>query len=216
MAYAPSPACSDARESASSLSSTGCGWWTPAMMPTLETKPTAFFRLVSAMRITWQHTASSLDGLSAIQMPLSCVQSQPGALSRPITLLICSSRLSMELTCVALSAPRQMRYGCAYLYSAQDIWLEELLIAVGMVYQCTIVHDGVHLAAQLLVDALLQAQVRLRQIAWRQTTSLSASRQACLASPCFGTGLLSRPVGLTKAPCRGLQAEMFTAGMPDP
>lgn len=52
MAYAPSPACSEQSERASSLSRTGPGWGMPAMMPTLEMKPMAFLRLVSARRIT--------------------------------------------------------------------------------------------------------------------------------------------------------------------
>ena len=113
-----------------------------------------------------------------------------------------------------MAAVGQMRDQAAHLYSAQDIRLKELLIAVGMVHQGAIVNNGVHLTAQLLVDTLLQAQVRLRQIAWRQTASLSASEQACLASLCLNIKMLKKPVRSTAEPCRGWQAEMLTAGMP--
>lgn len=121
----------------------------------------------------------------------------------------------MVPSCVALAGPGHIKYKGAHLHSAQDIRLKQLLVAVCVVHQRAIVHDGVHLAAQLLVDALLQAQIRLRKIAWRQTTSLSAWDFACLASStCCDASLQDKPFGSTEAPCRGLQAEMFTAGMP--
>ena len=108
----------------------------------------------------------------------------------------------MVFTCVSIAAFFQLRDQAAHLHSAHDIRLKELLIAVGVVHQCTVVYNGVYLAAQLLVDALLQAQVRLRQVTWQQTTSMSGLEQACLALSSLTAILLDKPAGSTAAPCR--------------
>lgn len=56
------------------------------------------------------------------------------------------------------------RKGADYLHSAQHIGLKELLIAVGVVDQGAVVHNGDHIAAELLVGALLQAKAGLCKI----------------------------------------------------